>query len=89
MPTTLKGQSHEIFEHLFLHQTSPPRPLIHTLKNSFEKSCHFAKIVEFQIANDTAESWLSGVNGTPLSHDLVVPGVIDTAESKPNMSQWK
>jgi hypothetical protein len=50
-----------------------------TPSNSFGKNSQFAKIFEFQIADDIAESWLSGVNGTAES---CLRGVIDTAKSK-------
>jgi hypothetical protein len=84
------GQSREIFKLFFFHRISPPRPPITTLNK--KDSGKFAEISEFQIANDTAESWLSSVIDTaPLNQwklifvsDLVpwLSGVIDYAESK-------
>ncbi len=54
------------------------RPLVHTLKY-FWKGGEFARIFEFQITYDKAESWLRGVYGT---NESKLSGVIDIAESE-------
>jgi hypothetical protein len=75
----------------FFQQTSLPRPL----QNIFENGGDFAEIFEFKIADDAAESWLSGVTGTTESKLSVVidksklSGFFDTAESvKINFCIW-
>ncbi len=83
----LNRQSHEISNSSFSHQTSP-RLLFHDLKY-LPKLWQFAKIYEFQIADDAADTWLSGVSGTAKSKLSAITaksklsGVIDT------LSQWK
>ncbi len=79
----LKGQSHEIFELRFFFIKRPPIGISFT-PCSFEKSSQFAKIFEFPIVDDTAESMK--INFCTWSSTTTqwcqLSGVTNTAESK-------
>jgi hypothetical protein len=77
----LKGTVSRDLRTLFFHQTSAPRSLIHIL-NIFENCGEFAKILEFQITDDTTEPWLSGVIDNAKTKLSVVIGASESVKMK-------